>query len=68
MTSGGKRIGAGRKALPSSERKVQFSITVSPLTKEKWRDVRRYYGPEANHLVERYICRLFDKLRRSREK
>lgn len=62
MTSGGARLGAGRKPKAPEEKRVQFSLSVDPLTKEKWRDIRRYYGPEANRLVEGYICRLFKKV------
>lgn len=68
MTSGGARLGAGRKPKPAEEKRVQFSLTVSPLTREKWKDVRRYYGPKANRLVERYICKLFGKVCAARKK
>lgn len=61
---GGARPGAGRKPKAPETKRVQFSLTVDPLTREKWRDVRRFYGPEANRLVERYICRLFGKVHR----
>ena len=65
MTSGGKRAGAGRKAIPTEQKRVQISITVDPLTREKWREVRRYLGVEATHLVEAYICLLFEKVHKS---
>lgn len=68
MTSGGARLGAGRKPKAQQEKRVQFSLTVDPLTREKWREVRRYLGPEANRLVERYICKLFARVRAARKK
>lgn len=61
---GGARPGSGRKPKAPETKRVQFSLTVDPLTREKWRDVRRFYGQEANRLVERYICRLFGKVHR----
>ena len=65
MTSGGKRPGAGRKAIPQDQKRVQISITVSPLTREKWREVRRYRGAAATRLVEGYICELFRQVHNS---
>lgn len=41
MTSGGKRPGAGRKAIPQEQKRVQVSVTVSPETKAKIAQLRR---------------------------
>lgn len=68
MTSGGARPGAGRKPIPQEEHRVQFSVSVDPLTREKWRDVRRYFGPKANQLVEEFIDKLFRKVQQLRKK
>ena len=65
MTSGGKRPGAGRKAIPTEQKRVQISITVDPLTREKWREVRRYRGAAAVRQVEGYICELFRQVHKS---
>lgn len=68
MTSGGARPGAGRKAIAPEKRRVQISLTVDPMTKEKWRNVRRYFGPKANRMVESYISKLFAKQKKLRKK
>lgn len=68
MTSGGARPGAGRKPIPPEKRRVQISLTVDPLTREKWRDVRRYFGPKANQLVEEFIDKLFRRVQQLRKK
>lgn len=68
MTSGGARPGAGRKPIPQEKHRVQFSVSVDPLTREKWRDVRRYFGPKANQLMEEFIDKLFRKVQQLRKK
>ena len=68
MTSGGARPGAGRKPITQEKHRVQFSVSVDPLTREKWRDVRRYFGPKATQLVEEFIDKLFRKVQQLRKK
>lgn len=59
MARGGKREGAGRKALPPTDKKQQVTVTVSPGTKERVAQLREHgvcLGREVDMLVDRLCC------------
>lgn len=54
-THGGKRPGAGRKMMTPGEKRVQFSISVSPETRRKAADLRKAgikIGLEIDKLIQ----------------
>lgn len=56
-THGGKREGAGRKSLTPGEKRVQFSVSVRPETRDKAADLRA-----AGIKLGLYIDQLVDDL------
>ena len=50
MTSGGRRAGAGRKAIPTEQKRVQISVTVDYETRTKINKLRRAACPIGRRL------------------
>lgn len=58
MASGGKRPGAGRKAIDPRDKKVQVSISVSQDCRDSMRELKEK-GYNINKCIERYITSLW---------
>lgn len=52
MTSGGKRIGAGRKEKDPRHRRVQMMITIHPATRESLKAQARTQGITPGRLID----------------
>ena len=55
MASGGKREGAGRKALPTEEKKVQMVITLASASREKIKELAKLHNTTPGKLIETLI-------------
>lgn len=55
MAQGGKREGAGRKKLPSEEKRVPIAMRVSPACNEWLRDHAKEYDLSLGEMVEQMI-------------
>lgn len=53
---GGKREGAGRKALPPEERKVQRTVIFAPETLA-WLEARSSANESIGHVIDRLVLR-----------
>ena len=57
MSSGGKRAGAGRKEVSQEKKRVQISISVAPVTKQRITDLRQQgirVGEVVDELIREY--------------
>lgn len=55
MPSGGKRSGAGRPALPKSEKRIMVSVKVKPEADKLWAALAASHELSKGKLVEKFV-------------